>query len=115
MSFLCSSAGKESTCNVGDLGSTPGWGRSPGEGNSHPLQYSGLENSMDCIIHGFAKSKKRHLQGPDVCAKSLQWLATLCDPMDCSPPGSCVDGILQAGILEWFPISFSRGSSPPRD
>ena len=42
-----SSAGKESACNVGDLGLTPRSGRSPGEGNSYPLQYSGLENSMD--------------------------------------------------------------------
>ena len=44
--FPGSSAGKESTCNVGDLGSIPGLGRSPGEGNSYSLQYSGLENSM---------------------------------------------------------------------
>ena len=44
-----SSAGKESTCNAGDLGSIPGLGRSPGEGKDYPLQYSGLENSMDCI------------------------------------------------------------------
>ena len=43
--------------------------------------------------------------------KSLQSCVTLCDPMDCSPPGSSVHGILQARILEWFPISFSRGSS----
>ena len=43
--FPCGSAGKESTCNVGDLGSIPGLGRSPGEGNGYPLQYSGLENS----------------------------------------------------------------------
>ena len=40
-------AGKESTCNVGDMGSIPGLGRSPGEGKGYPLQYSGLENSMD--------------------------------------------------------------------
>ena len=46
------SAGKESACNVGDLGSIPGLGRSPGEGKGHTLQYSGLENSMDCIVHG---------------------------------------------------------------
>ena len=46
------SAGKESTCNVGDLGLIPGLGRFPGEGNSYPLQYFGLENSMDCIVHG---------------------------------------------------------------
>ena len=39
----------------------------------------------------------------------------LCDPMDCSPPGSSVHGISQARILEWVAISFSRGSSPPRD
>ena len=50
--FPGGSAGKESTCNVGNLGLIPGWGRSPGEGNSYPLQYSGLENSMDCIVHG---------------------------------------------------------------
>ena len=51
-----SSAGKGSTCNVGDLGSIPGLGISPGEGNSYPFQYSGLENSMDCIVHGVPKS-----------------------------------------------------------
>ena len=52
MGFPCGSAGKESSCNVGDLGSIPGLGRSPGEGKGYPLQYSGLENSMDCIVHG---------------------------------------------------------------
>ena len=54
--FPCGSDGKESACNAGDPGSVPGLGRSPGEGNSYPLQYSGLENSMDSIIHGVAKS-----------------------------------------------------------
>ena len=44
--FPCGSAGKESTCNVGELGSIPVLGRSPREGNSYSLQYSGLENSM---------------------------------------------------------------------
>ena len=52
MWFPGGSADKESTCNTGDLGSTPGLGRSPGEGNSYSLQYSGLENSTDCIVHG---------------------------------------------------------------
>ena len=52
-----SSVGKESACNVGDLGSIPGLGRSPGEGEGYPLQYSGLDNSMDCIVHGVAKSQ----------------------------------------------------------
>ena len=47
---------KESTCNAGDLGSVPGLGRSSGEGKGYPLQYSGLENSMDCVVHGVAKS-----------------------------------------------------------
>ena len=49
------SAGKESTLNVGDLSLIPGLGRSPGEGKDYPLQYSGLENSMDYIVHGFRK------------------------------------------------------------
>ena len=49
LGFPCGSAGNESACNVGDLGSIPGLGRSPGEGKGYPLQYSGLENSMDCI------------------------------------------------------------------
>ena len=56
LGFPCGSAGKESTCKVGDLGSIPGLGRSPGDGNGYPLHYSSLENSMDCIVHGFAKS-----------------------------------------------------------
>ena len=47
MGFPCDSAGKESSCDAGDLGSIPGLGRSPGEGKDYPLQYSGLENSMD--------------------------------------------------------------------
>ena len=55
--FLCGWAGKESARNVGDLGLIPGFGRSPGEGKGYPLQYSGLENSMDCIAHGVAKSQ----------------------------------------------------------
>ena len=50
------SAGKESACSAGDLGLIPGLGRSPGEGKGYPLQYSGLENSMDCIVCGVAKS-----------------------------------------------------------
>ena len=50
--FPFGSAGKESTCNAEDLGSIPGLGRSPGEGKGYPLQYSGLENSKDCIAHG---------------------------------------------------------------
>jgi len=60
--IACGSDGKESTCNAGDLGSIPGSGRSPGEGNGSPLQYSCLENSMDrgpwwATVHGIEKSQ----------------------------------------------------------
>ena len=48
LGFPCGSAGKESACNAGDLGLIPGLGRCPGEENTYPLQYSSLENSMDC-------------------------------------------------------------------
>ena len=54
--FPGGSAGTESACNVGDLGSIPGLGRSAGEGNGYLLQYSGQENSMDCMVHGVTKS-----------------------------------------------------------
>ena len=59
LGFPCGSAGKESTCNVGDLSSISGLGWSPGEGKGYPLQYSGLENFMDCIVHGVTKSWTR--------------------------------------------------------
>ena len=55
--FPCTSAGKESACNVENLGSIPGLGRYSGEGKGCPLQYSGLENSMDYIVHGVAKNR----------------------------------------------------------
>ena len=55
-SFPHSSVGKEFACNVGDLGSIPGLGRSPEEEKGRPFQYSGLEYSMDCTVHGVAKS-----------------------------------------------------------
>ena len=56
--FPGGSAGKES-CNAGDLSSIPGLGRSPGKGKGYPFQYSCLENSLDCIVHGVAKSWTR--------------------------------------------------------
>ena len=55
--FPGGSDGKEISCSVGDQGSIPGLGRSPGEGNGYPLQYSGLENSVNCIVYGVAKSR----------------------------------------------------------
>ena len=57
LGFPCGLAGKESTFNAGALGSIPGLGRSPGEGRGYPLQYSDLENSMNCIVHGVTKSQ----------------------------------------------------------
>ena len=89
LGFPCDSAGKESICNMGDMGSIlwvrslgsslpiPGIGRSPGEGKGYPLQYSGLENSMDCvyIVHGVTKSQwlsNFHLHFQDSTAKRVK-------------------------------------------
>ena len=92
-SFPGGSGGEESTCNVGDLGSIPGLGRSPGEGKGYPLQYSGLENSMDCIIHEVAKSwtwlsdfNLHHLGSP-ARGESMQKVMTVLinDKMQCFP------------------------------
>ena len=55
--FPCGSVGEESTCNVGDLGSIPGLGRSPEEGKGYTLQYSGLENSMDCVYSPWGRKE----------------------------------------------------------
>ena len=69
MGFPDSSVGKESTCNARDLGSIPGLGRSTGEEIGYPLQYFGLENSMDYIVHGVTNSQTQlsnfhfHFQG----------------------------------------------------
>ena len=57
LGFPSGSAGKESACKAAELRSIPGLGRSPGGGKGYPLQYSGLENSMDCTVHGVAKSR----------------------------------------------------------
>ena len=123
--FPGGSAGKESTCNAGDLGLIPGLGRSPGERNGSPLQYSGLENSMDRTVHGVTESRTRlsnfyfHFQGyllvTVVVVELLSHVWLFCNPMDCSLPGPSVHGFLQARILEWVAISFSRGSLQPRD
>ena len=56
LGFPYSSAGKESTCKAGNLGLTPGLGRSPGEGRDYVFQCSGLENATDCVVHGAARS-----------------------------------------------------------
>ena len=59
LGFPCGSPGKESACNMGDLGSILGLGRYPGEGKGYPLQYPGLRNSMGCVVQGIAKSQTR--------------------------------------------------------
>jgi len=56
LGFPCGSAGKECACNAGDLALIPGFGRHPGEEKGYPLQYSGLENSMDSVVRGVAES-----------------------------------------------------------
>ena len=87
MNILCfphSSFGKESACNAGDPSSIPRLERSPGEGKVYPLQYSGLETSMDCIIHGVTKSQTPlsnfHFHGHlifDKAGKNRQWRKTV--------------------------------------
>ena len=57
LGFPCGSAGKQSACNARDLRLIPELGRCPGKGKGYPLKYSGLENSMDCIVHGIVKSQ----------------------------------------------------------
>ena len=112
LGFPCGSTGKESTCNAGDPVLIPGLGRSPGEGKGYPLQYSGLENFMDGIVHRVTKSWIQlndfhfHFSVHFVTQSCL----TLCSPMDCSLPGSNIHAIFQARILKWVAISFSRGS-----
>ena len=83
--FPCGSAGKESACNAGDLSSIPGLGRSSGEGKVYPLQYSGLENSMDCMVCGVTNSWTRLSDFTQLLSR-----VRLCDSMGCSTPGSPV-------------------------
>ena len=79
----------------------------------------GNKRAWWATIHGVSKSRtdcSNWAHGKrGACMLSLQWCRTLCDPVDCSPPGSSVYWILQARILEGIAISFSRESSRPRD
>ena len=99
-------AGKELPCNAGNLGSIPGLGRSPGEGTGYPLQYSGLENSMNCIVHGVAKSWTRlsdftftpwWLRRKRIC---LQYRRPRFDPLVGRSPGEANGSPLQYSCLE---------------
>ena len=110
------SAGKESTCNVGDLGLISGLGRCPGKGKGYSLQYSYLGNPMDrgawwAIAHGVSKrvnqdlATKEHLK-----VKVVHWCLSFCNPIDYT-----VHEILQARIPEWVGFPFSRWSSQSGD
>ena len=152
MGFPVGSDSKQSACNIRDLGSTPGLGRSPGGGQGNPFRYSCLENPqgqrslVGYSSWGHKKSDttewlrthkmgiKRHRAKKETEETQVRFQGnlkmqqhtwhwnevaqscpTLCDPMDCSPPGSSIHGIFRARVLEWVAISFSRGSSRPRD
>ena len=105
MGFPGGSAGTESSCNAGDLGSIPGLRRSPGEGKGYPLQYSGLENSTDCIVHGVAKSwtqpRDFHFTGKDT------FIICGITDLQCGPVHRLVCGItifhyIYAFLGQWF-------------
>ena len=74
-------------------------------------------NSWSCKRHMLAQTLSRfnrvRLCNPTVCLCPVE--SDSCDPMDCSPPGSSVHRVLQAGMLEWVPVPFTRRSSQPRD
>ena len=101
----------------------PGLGRSPGEGHGNPLLFSNLENPVDRgawwdTVHGVAQSQtqlKRLSTHHESESEVAQSCPTLCESMNCSLPGPSVHGIFQVRVLEWVAISFSRGSSWPRD
>ena len=132
MGFPGGSEVKASACNAGDLGLIPGLGRSPGERNGYPLQYSCLENPLDggawwATVHGVAKNRTRlsdFVSSTYFCVDTSEYVVlclvtlsglTLCDPMDCSLPGSSAMGILQARILKWVAMFPPGESSQSRD
>ena len=125
--YLSGSASKESSCNAGDLGSIPGLGRSPEEGKGYPIQYSGLENSMDWLIHGVTKSRTRlrdfHFNFPcldnDLGEKSFNF-SPLCRVLAVSLSYmafiglSCISSIhnrLRIFIMKWYMVADSFPAS----
>ena len=109
MGFPGGSDSKESAYSAGDLGLVPGSGRSPGEGNGYPLPVllPGKFQGQGSLV-GYNPWGCKELDVTAAAAKSLQLCPILCDPIDGSPPGSAVPGILQARTLEWVAISFSK-------
>ena len=108
MNPTCSSVGKESPCNAGDLGSIPGTGRSPEEGNENPLQYSCLENAMGrgawrAIVHGVARV--RH----DLATKSPALSCQECVMSGC--PASVMPRVISSVIL-FHPFKKAQSAFP---
>ena len=101
LGFPCGSAGKEFACNVGDLGLIPGLGRSPGEGKDYPLQYSGLENSMNwryLFVFFFINSEGRYNISPCFFCIIFNFLISL----KCSFPFSIFSCYIFSQILCYF-------------
>ena len=93
--FSGGSAGKESACSAGDLGSIPGLGRSPGEENSYALQYSGLENSINCIVYWVTKSHTR-LSVVETCRAHAVYVPTVLAPIPACGPYCMSVGVVLA-------------------
>ena len=109
LGFLCGSAGKESACSAGDLGSIPGLERSPGEEKVYPLQYSYLENSMDYTVHGVTRSRTRlssfhfhfdhqTLRGLCIFQRTASWWPLRC-PTRWLDKAPCNSGFSKAQLL----------------
>ena len=73
----------KAVCNVGNLGSIPGVRRSPGEGNGYSLQYSGLENSVDCLVHGVTKSRTQLSNFQSLTVSMIVFILILHSEMPC--------------------------------
>ena len=99
----CGSAAKESACTVVDLGSTPGLGKSPGEGKGYPLQFSGLKNSMDYTVHGVTNSWTRL---SDLLSLSLHSTGryTMSSPAHCSVWLGCFNSPFHHLWSSWMTV-----------
>ena len=114
------SDGKESACKAGDLGLIPRLGRAPGEGKGYPLQYSGLENSMN-RNHGVTKNQTRlsnfHFQGLNILGSyAILFLQhqTLLSPPDTSTTGDCFQfGLASSFLLKLFLFSSQKAYWAP--
>ena len=114
LGFHGGSAGKESACNTGDLGSISGLGRCAGEGKGYPLQYSDLENSMDCIVHGVTKRwtwlGDFHLRNSQVVLVVRNLPASAGDRRAAGLiPGGPLEEATYSSILAWW-IPMDRGT-----